>query len=71
MNFFKVTFQPIIKAIHIHYRGLDVLDTNISLLQIKSLTQKHLWYYLWSPKPFKVNEYSILRVGYTKFLVYV
>ena len=71
MNFFKVMFQPIIKAIHIHYRGPDVLDTNISLLQIKSLTRKHLYYYLWSPKPFKVNQYSILRMEYPKFLVYV
>lgn len=42
-----------------------------SLLQIKSLTQKYLWYYLWPPKPFKVNQYSILRMEYTKSLVYV
>lgn len=30
MNFFKIMFQHIIKAVHVHYRGLDVLDTNIS-----------------------------------------
>lgn len=49
MNFFKVLFQPTIKAIYIHYRNSKSLDINISLLQIKYLL-KNTFGYVYGPK---------------------